>query len=100
MVFQNTSEKVNVVCDIFSLLYEQFDTCEYYGVDKYLTSVGLTVVGKYRGRSIGEQLLKTRKVFYKAFDIKLASTAFTSNFSNKIADKIGFELVKSLRLFS
>lgn len=83
--------------EIFALLCGTFDACEYYGVDKYLSSVGLIVSEKYRGRGIGEQLLKVRKIFCQAFDIKLTSTAFTSNFSNKIADKVGFELVKRLR---
>lgn len=40
--------------------YENFDTCEHYGIDQYLTSFGLSVDKKYRGRGIGEQLLLTR----------------------------------------
>ena len=94
---QNKSKNARTVCDVCSLLYDKFDTCEFYGVDKYLTSSGLVVSEKYRGRGIGEQFLKSRKPFCKAFDIKLTSTTFTSTVSNKIADKVGFKLVKSLR---
>lgn len=96
-LFQNKSQKAITICEIVSKLYDQFDTCEFYGVDKYLTSLGLIVDEKYRGRGIGEQLLKSRKPFCEAFGIKLTSTSFTSSFANKIADKVGFELVKSLR---
>lgn len=83
--------------DIILLLYENFDTCQHYDVDKYLTSLGLIVVEKYRGRGIGEHFLRTRKAFCEAFGIKLTSTLFTSNYSNRIADKVGFKPVKSYR---
>lgn len=82
---------------MINLLYEDFDTYKHYGVDRYLTSFGLVVDPKYRGRRIGEQFLRSRKPFCEAFGIKLTSTVFTSNFSNKIADNIGFELNKALR---
>lgn len=82
---------------MMSLLYKDFDTCAHYGVDKYLTSFGLVVDEKYRGRRIGEQFLRSRRPFCETFGIKLTSTIFTSNFSNKIADNVGFELNKALR---
>lgn len=83
--------------DIVFLLYKDINIFELYGVDKYLSSFGLYVVQKYRGRGIGEQLLRTRKSFCAAFDIKITSNGFSSDFSNRIADKVGFKLINSLR---
>lgn len=97
MNFQFSSEKNIRQFFTLSLLNEDFDTYERYGVDQYLTSAGLTVTPKYRGRGIGEQFLKSRAVICKEFGIKLTSTSFTSEFSNRIADKVGFKLDKIIR---
>lgn len=86
-----------MVFDIMFLLYENFDTCAHYGIDKYMSSLGLIVTEKYRGRGLGEHFLNTRRSFCNEFGIKLSSTVFTSNFSNKIADKVGFKLNNSIR---
>lgn len=45
---------------IESMLYENFDVFEHYGVEEYMASFGLSVDKKYRGRRIGDQLLATR----------------------------------------
>lgn len=47
---------------IFTSLYDDFGAFEHYGVNKYLSSFGLVVLEKYRGRSIGEQFPKTKIV--------------------------------------
>lgn len=86
-----------MVFDMMFLLNENFDTYEHYGIDKYMSSLGLIVTEKYRGRSIGEHFLNTRRPFCNEFGIKLSSTVFTSNFSNRIADKVGFKLNNSIR---
>lgn len=91
MNFQFISEKNIRLFAVLSLQNEGFDTFEHYGVDKYLTSAGLVVTPKYRGRGIGEHFLKIRRAICKDFDLKLTSTAFTSDFSNRIADKVGFK---------
>lgn len=77
-----------------SLLSENLDICEHYGVDKYLSSAGLVVLSKYRGRGIGQQFLVARKSVCDHFGIKLTSNTFTSDFSNQIADKAGFKIDK------
>lgn len=41
-------------------LYENFDPFDHYGVDKFMGSLGLSVDGKYRGRSVGDQILAAR----------------------------------------
>lgn len=80
-----------------SLLCENFDPFKQYGVDKYLDSQAIAVNKKYRGRGIAEQFLKCSKQICKEFEIKLTSTIFTSDFSNRIADKIGFKLDKAIK---
>lgn len=79
------------------ILYEDFDVCDRYGVDKYLTSVSLVVSSKYRGRGIGEQFLEARQSICKEFGITLTSTSFTSDHSNRLAKKAGFKVDKVLR---
>lgn len=83
--------------DLLALLSANFNTFEFYGVDKYLSSAGLAVDSKYRGRSIGEQFLRIRKEICEEFDIKLTSTIFTSDFSNRIADNVGFTVNTTIR---
>lgn len=48
------------IFDLMMILYENFDTFDYYGVDEFLTSFGLSVDRKYRGRKIGDHFLNTR----------------------------------------
>lgn len=83
--------------DAFLLLYDNFDTFEHYGVDKYLSAAGLAVSPAYRGRGFGLEFLKIRKSFCNDFGIKLTSTIFTSTFSNRIADEAGFKLDQIIR---
>lgn len=96
-IFQFKSEKNVRHFDTLFLIGENFNICEHYGVDKYLSSAGLVVPSKYRGRSIGEQFLNTRKFICRHFGIKLTSTLFTSYYSDKSADKVGFKLDTILR---
>lgn len=77
--------------DIVFLLYENFDPFAHYNVDKYLTSFGLSVDRKYRGRGIGEQFLAARKLVIKEFGLNFTHTIFTSDFSNHNADMAGFK---------
>lgn len=76
---------------------QYFDAFEHYGVHEYLGSAGLVVDSRYRGRGIGEEFLRVRRAVCKEFGIKLTSTVFTSDFSNRIADKVGFKLDVGLR---
>lgn len=95
--------------------YETFDTCEHYGVDQYLSSFGLSVEEKYRGRGIGDRFLDARyntleitqmhafsikklilalsyrKFLCKEFGLALTHTIFSSDYSNRNADKVGFK---------
>lgn len=91
-VFQIKSEKIRLFADLMGLLRENFNIFEVYSFDKHLSSIGLVVDKTYRRRGIAEQLLRCRKAICNEFGIRLTSTVFTSNSSNRIADKIGFQL--------
>lgn len=47
---------------VYSILHEygKFDVFAKYGVDKYLSSFGMSVPKKYKGRKIGEKMLEAR----------------------------------------
>lgn len=77
---------------ILGLLYKDFNVFEQYGIDKYLTSISLAVIPKYRGRGISEHLLETRETVCKEFGLKLTSTLFTSDHSIRSAEKAGFQI--------
>lgn len=72
------------------IVHGRFNAFEYYGVDEFMASLGLSVDRRYRGRHIGDHLLTARKIQCKAFGLKLTHSLFTSDFSNKNADRVGF----------
>lgn len=53
---------------------------------------GLLVNRKYRGRGIGEHILRARVPIGKALDISVTSNMFTATGSQIIAAKAGFEV--------
>lgn len=60
IVLQIKSHANKVVFGIAGMLYEKFDPFAHYGVEEYMTSFGLSVDKKYRGRGIGDHFLDTR----------------------------------------
>ncbi|XP_031623083.1 uncharacterized protein LOC116340630 [Contarinia nasturtii] len=90
------NEKIKKYGELMSIIRENFDIFEVYGVDKHLSCIGLVVDKKYRRRGIGEQFLHCRKAICNQFGISLTSTVFTADSSNRIADKVGFTLDKSI----
>lgn len=76
---------------------KKFDVFSKYNVDRYLASNGLVVDEAHRGRKIGEQLVRARQAVCEKYNLKVASTIFTSDASNAIADKIGYELDGGIR---
>lgn len=58
------------------MLYKDFDPCDVYDVPIYLSSFGLSVDKRFRGRNIGTQLLDSR--FALAFFNFLNSNIFHS----------------------
>ncbi|XP_031641118.1 uncharacterized protein LOC116352560 [Contarinia nasturtii] len=68
-----------------------FDVFSTYNVDYYLSSDGILVHPDYRGRKIGEKMLRAREAICRKHDIEVTSSVFTSDSSNIIAERAGFK---------
>lgn len=90
-IFQLKSQVTKDIFDLVLLLFENYDPTTKYNVSEYLTSFGLSVDRKYRGRSIGDHFLSSRKTICREFGLKFTQTIFSSDFSNVNADKAGFQ---------
>lgn len=88
---------VKLLIDMVGVLYENYDTFEAHKVDKYMSSLGLSVDRNYRGRGIGDHFLTSRKAMCRAFGVTLTQTSFTSDFSNANADKAGYKTDVALK---
>jgi GNAT superfamily N-acetyltransferase len=62
-------------------------------VDHYLDAGGLSVCPSTRGKGLGVMLLRARIQLCKGLRIPLTKTVFTAIQSQKISDKVGFQLV-------
>lgn len=91
------SEKMRKYAELMFLLRENFNIFEVYGFDKHLSSIGLTIDKMYRRRGIAEQFFRCRKAICIECGIKMTSTVFTADSSNRIADRIGFKMDKIIR---
>lgn len=107
---QSKSRVTKLVFGVANLLYENINIYDHYGVEEYLASHGLSVDKKYRGRRIGDEFLKTRyangynfvtnKTFWfpefnrrlvcQEFGIKVTHSMFSSDYSNKNAERTGY----------
>ncbi|XP_075988860.1 uncharacterized protein LOC142984879 isoform X2 [Anticarsia gemmatalis] len=76
---------------------EMVDVFQHYGVDKYLTSSGLTVLPKFRGQNIGARLFAARKPLCQAMGIQATATVFTAVTSQVLAAKCGYEVLAELQ---
>lgn len=72
-------------------LISGFDVFEHYGVSEYLKGSDIFVLPEYRALSIGKKLVESWELICKQHNLKVASSVFTTQFSNKIADDCGFE---------
>ncbi|PSN32096.1 hypothetical protein C0J52_23918 [Blattella germanica] len=66
---------------------------EKYGVEEYMTAMGLCVDPVFRGQGLGLEILKARFDLGKAVGLKVTQTAFTGMASQKLAHKVGFEVL-------
>ncbi|XP_076163428.1 arylalkylamine N-acetyltransferase-like 2 [Ptiloglossa arizonensis] len=64
---------------------------EKYGVDKYLSAMGLSVNPLFQGASLGTHLLKARENICREYNISVTATLFTSAISQMLAARCGFE---------
>lgn len=109
--------------DLVFMAYDGFDPCDVYDVPEYLSSWGLSVDRRFRGRQIGTQLLDSRfvvafhiflkieinfieittyrmicrKEFCREFGLKISHTIFSSFFSIQSALRAGFKVDRTVR---
>ncbi|XP_041970574.1 uncharacterized protein LOC121726976 [Aricia agestis] len=81
---------------MFSVVEGMVDVFAHYGVDRYVTSSGMTVLPAHRGQNIGARLLEARYELCKAFNIRVAATIFTATTSQALARKVNYEVLATL----
>ncbi|XP_055310798.1 uncharacterized protein LOC129573781 [Sitodiplosis mosellana] len=94
---QIKSEKIRQYAEMMFLLRENFNIFEVYELDKHLSCIGLVIDRTYRRRGIAEQFLRCREAICREFGIRMTSTVFTADSSNRIADKVRFKMDKIIR---
>lgn len=94
---QECSERKSNMCKVLRIVNQNYDIYKTYDVKVYLDTHILVVNPKYRGRKIGQYLLATNQLICAEFGIRLASATFSSNFSNRIADKVGYKIDKAFK---
>ncbi|GLV39248.1 hypothetical protein CBL_06298 [Carabus blaptoides fortunei] len=67
------------------------DPFEAFGINEYMSALGLSVLPEFRGQGIGDQLLNARTPLGKAVGLKVTLTVFTSSISQKLAKRTGFK---------
>lgn len=85
------------IADLFVAMYANVNACEKYGTKEYLSTEALVVPHKYRGCGIGKQFFQCIKPFCETVGISLTLTSFTSIFSDRIADQLGYTIEKSVK---
>lgn len=79
------------MCD---LIFDKFS------VDKYLISEGLAVEPKYRRQGLGEALLRVHVTICLEQHVDVTASLFISDSSNRLADKLNYQCLDRLRLYS
>ncbi|XP_067002725.2 uncharacterized protein [Anabrus simplex] len=69
------------------------DVFQRYGVNEYMTAMGLSVHPAYRGQGIGIELLRARFDLGRAVGLKLTVTVFTAISSQILAHRIEMEVL-------
>uniref|UniRef100_U5ENP2 N-acetyltransferase domain-containing protein n=1 Tax=Corethrella appendiculata TaxID=1370023 RepID=U5ENP2_9DIPT len=90
VVIDSKSDKFMKINRAIAYCTDEAKVYETYGIDKYLSAFGLSVDPKYRGRGIGEQILRARIPLCKSLGIDVTSTSFTGKASQRSAEKCGF----------
>lgn len=74
------------------IISDKFNFFDVYKVEEYMSAFGLSVTREYRGRGIGQYILRARVPLGKAIGIEITNTVFTSTASQILAGKAGFQL--------
>ncbi|GJQ70245.1 hypothetical protein Trydic_g22694 [Trypoxylus dichotomus] len=70
---------------------DQVDPFAKFNITEYLDALGLYVPHAYRGEGLGYELLKAREALCRSCGIKASLTLFTSQISQKLAERAGFK---------
>lgn len=81
---------LQTIYDTTKYVSKQANLYERYGVQEYLSAMGLSVDPKYRGRGIATELLRARIPLCRAVGIRLTSTCFTGAGSQIAAARAGY----------
>ncbi|XP_008212188.1 uncharacterized protein LOC100680143 [Nasonia vitripennis] len=89
---------INFKCEkarkIFEFIHdesEKVDVCGMYGVDTYISALGLSVSPAFRGQKLGVTLLEARNDIGRKYGFTATATIFTGAASQKQAERAGFE---------
>ncbi|XP_014226796.1 uncharacterized protein LOC106652382 [Trichogramma pretiosum] len=85
------SENFKKIWRLFEDLVSNADVCKIYNVDKYISSISLSVLPEYRGQKLGQYILETRDDLGKKYGFPATSTMFTAAASQRQAERAGFE---------
>jgi len=89
---RSQSPKYRSMYDLDAVLTRQFNVFDSYGVGKYLYLHNLAVDKRFRGFNIGLQMLDASKNFCRECNIELMHGIFTSKYSSRIGDDLGFNI--------
>ncbi|XP_053682019.1 uncharacterized protein LOC128732724 [Sabethes cyaneus] len=92
-VRQTKSEHLKDIEATHEYMTDQFQVCQHYNVIFYLTSYGLAINRRYRGREIATEMLRSRIPLCKTLEIKVTATDFTALGSQLAAAKAGFQTI-------
>ena len=82
--------------DLYENIGKAVDVFELYGVDEYMSAVGLVVDPIYRGQGLGLEILKARTELGKAVGLSVTMTVFTAVSSQILAERAGMEVLKEI----
>lgn len=91
-VHECSGRAMQVEAAAIAILTKNFKFFEKYKVSEYMSELGLSVATAYRGRGIGEYILRARIPLGKSIGIEITNTIFTSTAAQILAKKVGFEL--------
>ncbi|KAJ4437957.1 hypothetical protein ANN_13896 [Periplaneta americana] len=82
-----------IVRDILEYASYIVNVYDHYGVDKYMTALGLCVDRTFRGQGLGLEILKARFDLGRAVGMEVTMTAFTGPASQILAHRVGMDVL-------
>lgn len=89
--FPAIGEKLKAVFELMDIESSKTDVYDMFGVQSYMTALGLCVNTDYRRRGIATEMLKARAPFLKSLGLKVTTTVFTAIGSQKAAALAGYK---------